>query len=234
MKFDYVVVGAGLAGLTVAERIANVLDKKVLIIEKRGHIGGNVYDSYNEDGVLIHNYGPHIFHTDKKEVYEFLSKFTDWTPYKHKVLARVRKDKYVPVPFNKTSLYSLLPKEKAERVEEILSKKLTKGQGISIFDLIKSEEPIIREFGEYVYKNVYSVYSMKQWGIKPEKLDCSVFDRVPVFIDEDDGYFTDEYQFMPKDGFTEMVSNILRHPKIKLKLKTDANKIITLSDGKIY
>jgi len=228
-----IIVGAGLSGATVARLFAEG-GFDVTVIDRKENIGGNLYDYVDKNGILIEPYGPHVFHTDKKEVYDFLSKFTDWIPYKHKVLAKVRKDKLVPVPFNLTSLYALFPKEKAEKVEELLGKKLKDGQGISIFDLIKAEEPEIKEFGDYVYKNVYSVYSMKQWGIKPEHLDCSVMNRVPVYLNRDDGYFTDKYQFMPKDGYTEMVSNVLRHPRIKLKLKTDANRIIALRDGNIY
>ncbi|MBQ3046707.1 MAG: UDP-galactopyranose mutase [Clostridia bacterium] len=228
-----IIVGAGLSGATAARLFAeNGYD--VTVIDKRENIGGNAYDYVDKNGFVIQPYGPHIFHTDKKEVFEFLSKFTDWRKYEHKVLAKVRKDKLVPVPFNLTALRQLFSAEKAEKIENLLREEFGDGKGISILDLIKTTNPELKEFATYVYKNIFFIYSMKQWGIKPENLDCSVMNRVPVYLTEEDRYFTDEYQFMPKDGFHEMVSNILRHPRIKLKLKTDANNVIALADGKIY
>lgn len=228
-----VVVGAGFSGATIARLFAES-GKDVIVIDKRETIGGNAYDYVDKNGVMVQPYGPHIFHTHDKLVFDFLSKFTEWEKYEHKVKARVRKDKYVPVPFNLTSLFDLFPKEKAERIKKVLVEEIGMDKKVPILQLKKHESAEIREFAEFVYKNIFYIYTMKQWGFRPEHLGEEVMNRVPVYVSYEDRYFTDEFQFMPKDGFAKMISNILRHPKIKLKLKTDAKKEITLSDGKIY
>lgn len=228
-----IIVGAGLSGATIARLLAES-GNEVIVFDKRETIGGNAYDYVDKNGILIQPYGPHIFHTNHKDVFDFLSKFTEWNKYEHRVLARVRKDKQVPVPFNLTSLYSLFPKDKAERIEKVLIDEIGEGKKVPILQLKKHESEEIRQFAEYVYKNIFYIYTMKQWGFKPEQLGEEVMNRVPVYLSKEDRYFTDEYQYMPAKGFAEMVSNILRHPKIKLKLKTDLKKEITLSDGEIY
>ena len=228
-----VVVGAGFSGATVARLFAES-GKDVIVIDKRETIGGNAYDYVDKNGIMVQPYGPHIFHTHDKLVFDFLSKFTEWEKYEHKVRARVRKDKYVPVPFNLTSLFALFPKEKAERIKGILTKEIGMDKKVPILQLKKHESAEIREFADFVYKHIFYIYTMKQWGFKPEYLGEEVMNRVPVCLSNEDRYFTDEFQYMPKDGFAKMITNILRHPKIKLKLKTDAKKEITLKDGKIY
>lgn len=228
-----IVVGAGLSGATIARLLAES-GKDVIVVDKRENIGGNVYDYYDKNGILVQAYGPHVFHTSDEEVFEFLSKFTEWNEYKHKVVARVRKDKFVPVPFNLTSLYSLFPLSKALRIEEALKTEVGEGNQIPILELRKSENPLLREFADFVYKYIFYIYTMKQWGCKPEQLGQTIMGRVPVKVSNDDGYFSDKYQVMPQKGFTQLVSNILRHPRIKLKLKTDLKKEIALKDGQIY
>jgi UDP-galactopyranose mutase len=228
-----IVVGAGFSGATIARLLAES-GKDVIVVDKRETIGGNAYDYIDKNGILVQPYGPHIFHTKDKTVFDFLSKFTEWIKYEHKVLARVRKDKFVPVPFNLTALFELFPKAKAEKIKEALSSEIDLGKTATILQLKKHEKPEIREFADYVYKNIFYIYTMKQWGFKPEQLGETVMGRVPVNLTDDDRYFTDEYQFMPKDGFAEMISNILRHPRIKLKLKTDLKKEIVLKDGEIF
>lgn len=228
-----IVVGAGLSGATIARLFAES-GKDVIVIDKRETIGGNAYDFTDRNGIIIQQYGPHIFHTNDKTVFDFLSKFTEWNKYEHRVLARVRKDKIVPVPFNLTSLFALYSKEKAERIKNLLIEEIGYGKKVPILQLKKHESAEIRKFADFVYKNIFYIYTMKQWGFKPEYLGEAVMNRVPVYLSEDDRYFTDEYQCMPKEGFTQMVANILRHPKIQLKLKTDAKKEIALEDGKIY
>lgn len=228
-----IVVGAGISGATIARLFAET-GKQVTIIDKRENIGGNTFDQVNRNGILVQPYGPHIFHTNFKEVFEFLSRFTEWREYEHKVLARVRKDKLVPVPFNLTSLYELFPKEKADSIKEILISEIGENQKVPIMQLKKHENPEIRKFAEYVYKNIFYIYTLKQWGFKPEHLGEEVMNRVPVYLSNDDRYFTDTYQCMPKDGFTSMIKNILRHPNIKIKLSTDAKKVIQLHENKVY
>lgn len=228
-----IIVGAGFSGATIARLFAES-GKDVIVMDKRETIGGNAYDFVDKNGIMIQPYGPHIFHTNDKAVFDFLSKFTEWEKYEHRVLARVRKDKLVPVPFNLTSLFDLYPKEKAERIKATLIDEIGEGKKVPILQLKKHKSEEIRKFADFVYKNIFYIYTMKQWGFKPEQLGEAVMNRVPVYLSYEDRYFTDEYQYMPKNGFAEMISDILRHPRIKLKLKTDAKKEIALSDGQIY
>ncbi len=228
-----IIVGAGLSGATAARLFAEG-GYDVIVMDKRQNIGGNAYDVVDKNGIMIQPYGPHIFHTDIKEVFEFLSRFTEWNKYEHKVLARVRKDKLVPVPFNLTSLESIFPMDKAERIKKVLIDEIGVDKKVPILQLKKHPSAEIREFAEYVYKYIFYIYTVKQWGFKPEQLGEAVMNRVPVYVSYEDRYFTDEYQYMPKDGFTEMISNILRHPHIKLKLGMDAKEEIALLDGNVY
>ncbi len=228
-----IIVGAGLSGATVARLFAQA-GYDVIIMDKRPCIGGNAYDVKDKNGIIIQPYGPHIFHTEHKKVFDFLSKFTEWIKYEHKVLASVRRDKLVPVPFNLTALESVFAKDKAERIKNILVEEIGMEKKVSILDLKKHANAEIRSFADYVYKYIFYIYTVKQWGFKPEQLGENVINRVPVHISYDDRYFTDEYQFMPKDGFTEMITNMLRHPHIKLKLGKDAKEEIALADGNVY
>ena len=228
-----IIVGAGLSGATMARLFAEN-GQSVIVIDKRATIGGNVYDETDKNGIIVQPYGPHIFHTNETEVFEFLSKFTEWYLYEHRVLARIKKDKLVPVPFNLTSLFELFPKDKAERIKAVLVDEIGMDKKVPILQLKKHESAEIREFADFVYKNIFYIYTMKQWGFAPEVLGETVMNRVPVYISYEDRYFTDKYQFMPKKGFTPMVENMLNHPHIQLKLKTDAKKEISLKDGQIY
>ncbi len=228
-----IIVGAGFSGATIARLFAES-GKEVIVMDKRDTVGGNAYDYYNKNNILVQPYGPHIFHTNEKEVFEFLSRFTEWTPYEHRVLAAIRKDKLVPVPFNLTSLFMLYPKDKAERIKKILIDEIGLDKKVPILQLKKHDSVEVRRFGDFVYKHIFYVYTMKQWGFKPEQLGAEVMNRVPVYLSNEDRYFTDEFQFMPKNGFAELIKNMLCHPRIKLKLSTDASKEITLSEGKIY
>jgi UDP-galactopyranose mutase len=193
MKYDFVIVGAGYSGCVLAERITANSDKKVLIIEQRNHIGGNAYDYYDEYGVLVHKYGPHIFHTNSKNVWDYLSQFTDWNNYIHKVKA-VIEGKSVPVPFNFNSINMLFPSEYAKRIENILIENFGYGIKIPILKLMKTENKELKNLAEYIYKYVFLGYTSKQWGMKPEELDFSVSSRVPVYLSRDDRYFQDVYQ----------------------------------------
>lgn len=226
------VVGAGLSGATIARLFAES-GYDVTVIDRRTTIGGAAYDCVDKNGIMIQPYGPHIFHTDEERVFEFLSRFTEWYEYKHKVLAYI-KGKIVSLPINLSSLYTLFPKTKAQRIEKALKENFGDGAAVPILELKKNTDPVLKDFAEFVYKNVYYIYTKKQWGLKPEELSVEVMTRVPVSVSENACYFSDKYQFMPKNGFTEMVTNILKHPNIKLKLKTDAEKHLYFKDGKIY
>jgi len=223
--FDYLIVGAGFAGSVLAERIASQLDKKVLIVDKRNHIGGNAFDYYNEEGILVHKYGPHIFHTNSKKVIDYLSQFTEWRPYFHRVLAVVEGEK-VPVPFNLNSIYKLFPQMFARRLEEELIKNFGYGQKIPILKLRETTNKNLKWLADYIYDNIFYGYTVKQWDLKPEELDAAVTARVPVYISRDDRYFQDTYQLMPKNGYTNLFENMLNHKNIKIMLQTDYKAVL--------
>lgn len=225
--FDYLIIGAGFAGSVLAERLATQLDKKVLIVDKRNHIGGNAYDYYDENGILVHKYGPHIFHTNSKKVVDYLSQFTEWQPYFHHVLAVVE-GKKVPVPFNLNSIYELFPPKYAHNLEDKLIKTFGYGQKIPILKLRETSDTELKVLADYIYQNVFYGYTLKQWELKPEELDSSVTARVPVYISRDNRYFQDTYQLMPKDGYTKMLERMLNHKNIKILLQTDYKEVIDL------
>ena len=227
---DVIVVGAGFAGATVANILANK-GLNVLVIDKRSHIGGNAFD-YKEDGILIHKYGPHIFHTNSKEVFDYLSNFTDWYKYEHKVLGHVD-DKLVPIPFNFKSIDECLP-EKSEKLKELLKKDYGEGKKVPIMDLLQNENKDVRYLANYIYEHVFKYYTMKQWNMKVEDLDSAVSARVPVNTSYDDRYFNDKYQYMPKEGYTKLIEKMLDNEKIEIKLDTKANDILKLKEGNIY
>jgi UDP-galactopyranose mutase len=219
--FDYLIVGAGFAGSVLAERLAHGSNKKVLICDKRPHIGGNAYDCYNDDGILIHKYGPHIFHTNSKEVFDYLSRFTKWREYQHRVLACVD-GMLVPIPINLDTVNKLYGMnlnslEVAEFFEKIREKR----------DHIRtSEDVVINAVGKDLYEKFFRGYTRKQWGLDPSELDASVTSRVPTRTNRDDRYFTDTYQAMPLHGYTRMFENMLDSPNIKVLLNCDYREIL--------
>ncbi|MCX7822230.1 MAG: UDP-galactopyranose mutase [Syntrophobacterales bacterium] len=233
MFFKYIVVGAGLSGSVISERIARVLGEAVLVIEKRGHIGGNCYDERNRHGIILHRYGPHLFHTDDEEVFSYLSQFTEWDIYQHRVLALIDGRK-VPVPFNFTSMDILFPEALSKRVQEILLNHYEIGIRVPVLDLLNHQNEEVRFVARYVYEKVFLGYTIKQWGKRPEEIDPSVIARVPIVIGKDDRYFHDRYQCVPRYGYTELIRRMLDHPKIKLLLNTDFREIGRLQNGKVY
>lgn len=221
MKYEYVVVGAGISGLTVAERIANVLNKKVLVIEKRNHIGGNVYDSYNEDGILIHNYGPHIFHTNDKEVYDYLSRFTAWIDFWHRVLTCVDGN-LLPMPITLETINALYHTEfTSEEMEAFL-----KERAVKLPEIKTSKDVALSKVGEEIYEKFFENYTKKQWGMDPARIDTSVISRIPVRYNRDTRYFTDKYQGMPKHGYTKLCESMAKNSNIKILLNTDYKEVI--------
>lgn len=224
MKYDYLIVGAGFAGAVLAERIATQLHKQVLIIDRRDHIGGNSYDYKNEFGITIHKYGPHIFHTNSKKVLDYISQFTDWHYYFHKVLAMIDGE-LTPIPFNLNSLYQLFPQNYAKKIEQKLLENYQFGLKIPIFKLLQSKDDDLKLLADYVYKNVFLGYNLKQWGVTPEELDPSVANRVPVMLNRDNRYFQDQFQGIPAEGYTKIFERLLDNPNIELVLSTDFNVI---------
>ncbi len=221
--FDYVVVGAGFAGAVIAERLAAKAGKKILIIDKRNHIGGNTYDHYNNEGLLIHNYGPHIFHTNSKEVYEYLGQFTTWRPYEHRVLANVD-GMLVPIPINLNTVNQLYGLQlSSDEVESFLKSKAEKRERIKT-----SEDVVISQVGKDLYEKFFKKYTKKQWDMDPSELDASVAARIPVRYNRDNRYFTDTFQAMPLYGYTRMFENMLKHSNIKIMLNTDYKEILNV------
>ena len=214
--FDWLIVGAGFAGATLAERIATQRGEKVLVIDRRPHIGGNAYDRHNDDGLLVHQYGPHIFHTNSEAIFDHLSQFTEWRKYEHRVLGRVD-NQLVPIPINLDTvnkLYGLsltseeLPGWFAARAEHVET-------------IRTSEDVVVSVVGRELYEKFFQGYTRKQWGMDPSELDKSVTARVPTRTNRDDRYFTDTFQYMPKHGYTRMFEKMLDHPNIKVMTQTD-------------
>jgi UDP-galactopyranose mutase len=218
--FDYLIVGAGFAGSVLAERLATIGNKKVLIIDSRNHIAGNAYDFFNDDGVLIHKYGPHIFHTNSKNIIDYLGQFTSWRPYEHRVLASVE-GQLVPIPINLNTINKLYGLNlSSDELEKFYEKRAEK------VDKIKtSEDVVISKVGRDLYEKFFKGYTKKQWDLEPSQLDASVAARVPVRVNKDDRYFTDAFQLMPLHGYTKMFENMLSHPNIKVMLNTDYREI---------
>jgi UDP-galactopyranose mutase len=214
--FDYLIVGAGFAGCVVAERLARVLNRRVLLIDKRAHIGGNAYDHYNDHGILVHKYGPHIFHTNSRQVFEYLSQFTVWRQYEHRVVASVD-GQLVPIPINLDTINRLYGLNlNSQQVEDFF-------QSVAepVEQIRTSEDVVINRVGRELYEKFFRNYTRKQWGLDPSELDASVTSRVPVRTNRDDRYFSDTYQAMPRHGYTRMFENMLDHPNIKIMLNAD-------------
>lgn len=222
MKYDYLIVGAGFAGSVMAERLASQLNKKVLVVEKRNHIAGNAFDEFDGHGILVHRYGPHIFHTNSKEVFDYLSQFTEWIPYEHKVLAKMG-NKLYPIPINRITLNKLynLNLKTEEEVKNYFESVKEKR-----FPILNSEDIIVNQVGKDLFDKFFKHYTKKQWNLEPKELSPSVCGRIPVRTNDDCRYFTDKYQFMPKEGYTKMFEKILNHKNIELILNTDYKSIL--------
>jgi UDP-galactopyranose mutase len=218
-RWDWLIVGAGFTGAVLAERIATQLDQSVLVIDRRGHIAGNAYDR-PENGLLVHHYGPHIFHTNSERVWTYLSRFTEWRPYFHHVLGMVD-GRPVPIPFNLNSVLALFPPRMADRLCDILVERFGFGEKVPILKLRSESDPELRFLADYVYANIFEGYTLKQWGMRPEELSPSVTARVPIFVSRDDRYFQDRYQAMPRDGYAALFQRLLDHPRISVELNVE-------------
>lgn len=214
--YDWLIVGAGFAGSVLAERLATVRNERVLLVDRRNHIGGNAYDRYDDEGLLIHQYGPHIFHTNSKQIFEYLSRFTEWRPYEHRVLAEVD-GMLVPIPINLDTVNKLYGLDlTSEQLGEWFSARA------EILDEIRtSEDVVVSAVGRELYEKFFRGYTRKQWGLDPSELDKSVTARVPTRTSRDDRYFADDFQFMPKHGYTRMFEKMVSHPNIHVMIQTE-------------
>ena len=225
---DFIIVGAGYAGSVLANLLATQQNKKILLIDKRSHIGGNCFDSIDEHGILIHNYGPHLLHTDSKKVWEYLSQFTQWHNYHHKVEGFID-GQFVPIPFNLNTLYKLFPTFMAESIEKKLVKNYGYGKKVTILELQKTDDEELKFVADFIYEKIFLHYSAKQWGKKIEELDPAVSARVPVLISKDDRYFQDPFQAMPSEGYTKLFEKMLTHKNIDIRLNTDFKELLHVS-----
>ncbi|HEX8226193.1 MAG TPA: UDP-galactopyranose mutase [Allosphingosinicella sp.] len=226
-SYDYLVVGAGFAGSVIAERLASQHDAHVLVVDRRPHVGGNAYDHLDEAGVLIHQYGPHIFHTNSDEIVDYLSQFTEWRPYEHKVLADVR-GQLVPIPINRTTLNMLFGLD-LKTDEEAAAYLASRAETVE--EIRTSEDVVINAVGRELYELFFQGYTRKQWGIDPSGLDKAVTARIPTRTNTDDRYFGDKHQIMPKHGYTAMFNRMLEHPNIDVLLSTDYKDIVDEIDA---
>ena len=217
-QYDCLVIGAGLAGSVAARELAERGGKRVLVLERRNHVGGNAYDCFDEAGVLIHQYGPHIFHTNDEAVFRYLCRFTRWRDYQHRVVADLPAPDggrmQMPVPFNLTSLRKAFGPEEGKRLGEKLIAAYGAEKKVTILELRQNQDPELAKVADYVYEHVFVHYTMKQWGQTPDQIDPNTTARVPVFLSEDDRYFQDEYQGMPLKGYTPLFEAMLDHPNI--------------------
>lgn len=224
------IVGCGISGIVLANKIATELNQKVLIIDSKDHIGGNCYDYKDkETSIYVHKYGTHIFHTDIEEVWNYLSQYTKWYPYQHKVKGLIDGQE-VPIPFNINSIEKLFPQSMANKLIDKLISVFGFNIKVPILELRKQNDEDLKFLADFIYEKIFLNYTLKQWGTKPEDLDPSVSGRVPVYISRDDRYFQNKYQIIPLDGYTNMFNKMLDNPLIKIKLNTTYKNFVKYND----
>jgi UDP-galactopyranose mutase len=231
--YDCLVVGCGMAGTIIARELAERAGKKVLILERRDHIGGNAYDFMTENGIFVHRFGPHIFHTDYKRVFDYLSRFTQWRSYSHEVVGDIH-GQLMPIPFNLNSLHLAFEPCKAARIEQKLIDIYGFGSKVPILDLRRQPDVELVEIANFIYDNIFLYYTQKQWGLAPDEIDALVTARVPVFISYDNRYFQDTYQGIPARSYTSLFERMLNHPNIELNLNSDARSLLRLESGEVF
>ena len=229
-KVDCLIIGAGICGSIIARKLAEN-NKKVLIMERRNHIAGNLYDEMDDNGILVQRYGPHIFHTSSKEAYDFITKYHKWNDYHHQ--PAVEMDGVIsPAPPDYTTIDLFYAGEEAENLKKHLEEKFAGQETVAILELINCDDPIIKKYGNKLYEANYKPYTAKQWGIAPEEIDPGIFKRVPVRLNYRKGYFNDSYVCMPENGFTDFFEKLLEHQNIEIQLNADANKLIKIDTDK--
>ncbi len=231
-RYDMIVVGAGYAGSVVARSLADRRGMRVAVLERRPHIAGNAYDLLDDAGVLIHLYGPHIFHTYDQRVFDYLERFTHFDGYQHRVLANVH-GTLMPVPFNHTSLKLAFGQERGERLYRRLVETFGENKKVRILQLREANDPELEEVADYVYENIFLHYTLKQWGQTPDQVDPSVTGRVPVMVGDDDRYFQSPWQGMPQGGYTKLFERMLDHDLINVFLDVDARSVLSVGDGRV-
>ena len=231
MKFDYIISGSGLSGSTFARCIAE-RGKSVLIVERRNEIGGNLYDEKDSSGIIVQKYGPHIFHTNDEEIFSFITRFATWKPFKLRCEVEML-GQSTPSPFNFKTIEQFYTKDKADLLKEHLKVAYPERLTVTIVELIQHPDSLIREYAEFLFKNDYSLYTAKQWGMKPEDVDISVLKRVPVRLDYQEMYFTDKYEYMPVGGYAEFIRNMLNHQNISV-IHDDIRNIIELDKASCF
>ncbi len=230
---ENLIVGAGFSGAVIANLIATELNEKVLVIDKKNHIAGNSYDYRDKNGIMIHKYGSHIFHTSNEKVWHFIQKFTDFNQYMHKVIALIDGIE-TTIPFNFNTLYDVFPQTMAKRLEEKLLNKFEYNKKVPILEFQNQDDEDLKYLANYVYEKVFLHYTTKQWGVSPENVDGAVTARVPVYLSKDNRYFQDKYQGIPLNGYTKVVEKMLDHKNITVKLNTDYKKIDSSKYKRIF
>lgn len=220
MKTQNLIVGCGISGAAMARLLAEK-GEHVVIIDSKNHIAGNIYDYY-QDGICVHKYGTHIFHTNNKDVWNFISRFCQWYPYQHKVCGLID-GQIAPIPFNLNTLHTVFPESLANKIEQKLLDNYGLNVKIPILELHKQQDKDLQFLAKYIYEKIFLEYTLKQWGQTPDEIDPSVSGRVPVYISRDNRYFQDKYQGIPIGGYTKMIEKMLDHPNIQIKLNTPFN-----------
>lgn len=231
MAENVIVVGAGLSGAVVARYLAEK-NYQVKVLEKRAHVAGNMYDYEDDHGFLVQKYGPHTFHTSKKELYEYMCRYEDWQDYKL-TCGAVWGGKYTPTPFNFTTIDTFYPEKEAEELKKHLREAFKGRSSATVVEVLGNDDPLVREYAEFLFRNDYAPYTAKQWGVSPEEIDPSVLARVPLRFSYDTGYFDDPYQVMPMHSFTRFFENLLHHPNIHVELGQDALKRLEIKDNHV-
>ena len=232
-NYDALVVGCGLSGSVIARFLAEEMGKKVLIIDRRDHRSGNMYDYRDENGFLVQQYGPHCFHTTKKELFDYMCRYSEWDRYEVTCMAQID-GKFTPSPFNFQTIDDLYPPEEAEKLKERIRAVYGNADKATIVNMLNCPDDMIRQYAELLFEKDYSLYTAKQWGISPSEIDVSVLKRVPVLFSYKFGYFDDEFQYLPRNGFSAFFDRLLDHPGITVKLNTTAESIMAVKDGAVF